>query len=99
MPETEMILSVVALLLLAWLTWQIGRVLSCLLRIEARMKQGGDGQAARGGEPSMAAAPKPGTAYDAFLAEDPSRRELPKAEQFAAYRKWRREKGLNWEKS
>lgn len=31
-----------------------------------------------------------------FLEEDPARRELPKKEQFAAFRKWREEKGLNW---
>lgn len=31
-----------------------------------------------------------------FLAEDPARRELPKKEQFAAFRRWREEKGLNW---
>lgn len=31
-----------------------------------------------------------------FLAEDPARRELPKKEQFAAFRRWRDEKGLNW---
>jgi hypothetical protein len=31
-----------------------------------------------------------------FLAEDPSRKELPKKEQFAAFRRWRDEKGMNW---
>jgi hypothetical protein len=31
-----------------------------------------------------------------FLAEDPSRRELPKKEQFAEFRRWRDKKGLNW---
>lgn len=31
-----------------------------------------------------------------FLAENPARRELPKKEQFAAFRRWREEKGLNW---
>lgn len=34
--------------------------------------------------------------FDRFLAEDPARRALPKKEQFAAYRRWREEKGLNW---
>lgn len=34
--------------------------------------------------------------FDEFLEEEPSRRELPKKEQFAAFRKWRDEKGLNW---
>jgi hypothetical protein len=31
-----------------------------------------------------------------FLEEDPERRKLPKKEQFAGYRKWRQEHGLNW---
>ena len=34
-----------------------------------------------------------------FLAEDPSREELPKKEQSAAYRRWREEKGMNWKSS
>lgn len=31
-----------------------------------------------------------------FLEEDPARREMPKKEQFSAFRKWRSERGLNW---
>ena len=31
-----------------------------------------------------------------FLAEDPARAQLPKKEQFAAFRRWREEKGMNW---
>lgn len=31
-----------------------------------------------------------------FLNEDPARREMPKKEQFAAYRRWRSARGLNW---
>jgi len=31
-----------------------------------------------------------------FLAEDKSRRDLPKKEQFAAYRAWRKDRGLTW---
>ena len=34
--------------------------------------------------------------FEEFLEEDPSRRDLPKKEQFAAFRQWREEKGLNW---
>jgi hypothetical protein len=34
--------------------------------------------------------------FEAFLAEDPARRQLPKKEQFAAFRRWREEKGMNW---
>ena len=31
-----------------------------------------------------------------FLAEEPARQELPKKEQFAEFRRWRDERGLNW---
>ncbi|WP_193214439.1 hypothetical protein [Luteolibacter marinus] len=34
--------------------------------------------------------------FEEFLAEDPGRRDLPKKEQFAAFRRWRDERGLNW---
>jgi hypothetical protein len=38
-------------------------------------------------------------AFETFLDEDPARRNLPKNEQFAAFRRWRVEKGLNWRAS
>ncbi len=38
-------------------------------------------------------------AFETFLEEDPARRKLAKREQFAAYRQWRKENGLNWENS
>jgi hypothetical protein len=34
--------------------------------------------------------------FEVFLEEDAARRELPKKEQFAAFRAWREERGLNW---
>ena len=40
-----------------------------------------------------------GGAFEAFLSEDPNRRNLPKSEQFSAYRQWRQEKGMNWSNS
>jgi hypothetical protein len=40
-----------------------------------------------------------GGAFELFLSEDPSRRKLPKGEQFSAYRQWRQEKGMNWSNS
>ena len=36
------------------------------------------------------------SAFDQFLAEDPERLKLSKTEQFAAYREWRKVKGMNW---
>ncbi len=35
--------------------------------------------------------------FENWLDEDPSRRELPKKEQFAGFRKWRAEQGMNWD--
>ena len=40
-----------------------------------------------------------GGAFELFLSEDPERRNLGKKEQFAAYRQWRKEKGMNWSNS
>ncbi len=37
-----------------------------------------------------------GGAFETFLKEEPGRRGLAKSEQFAAYRRWRQENGLNW---
>lgn len=37
--------------------------------------------------------------FQEFMLEDPARADLPKKEQFAAFRKWRSEKGLNWQPS
>lgn len=34
--------------------------------------------------------------FQKFLDEDPARNGLAKKEQFAEFRKWRKEKGLNW---
>ncbi len=40
--------------------------------------------------------PAPGGAFETFLDEDPERRSMARKDQFAAYRNWRRAKGLNW---
>lgn len=40
-----------------------------------------------------------GGAFEMFLDEEPARRMLSKSEQFAAYRQWRQEKGMNWSNS
>jgi len=34
--------------------------------------------------------------FERFMIEDPSRRAMPKKDQFAAYRAWRKERGLSW---
>lgn len=38
----------------------------------------------------------PGSMFEEFLNELPDRRSMNKKDQFEAYRKWRAEKGLNW---
>ena len=40
-----------------------------------------------------------GGAFEAFLSEDPARKELTKKEQSTAYRKWRQQNGMNWSNS
>lgn len=40
-----------------------------------------------------------GGAFEMFLSEDAARKDLPKSEQFAEYRKWRQKQGLNWSNS
>jgi len=34
--------------------------------------------------------------FERFMLEDPARRAMPKKEQFAAYRSWRKGRGLSW---
>ncbi len=95
MPETELILLILAVCLLTWLAWQAGRILTCLMRIEARMSQVSSATEPTGDD-AAAVEPSPGGLFESFLEEDPSRRALPKNEQFAAFRKWRKDKGLSW---
>lgn len=76
------------LLALGWV------VLRRLARIERRLVEDAAGREVA--EAAGAAEIQPGGAFELFLNEDPSRRELPKREQFAAYRQWRHERGMNW---
>ena len=73
------------------------RVLGRLARLERLLHQSDS----RRETANAAPAPSPaetsaGGAFETFLAEDDARRIMPKKEQFAAYRKWRQENGLNW---
>ena len=79
------------LLLLVWLAIRSARRLRRLERLlEAR-------DAVVAAAPS-AAPSAPRGEFETFLAEDPARQQLAKSEQFSAYRRWRRDKGLNWSK-
>jgi hypothetical protein len=80
----------------------VGSISRTLLRMERRMSQ----QEAT--KPMTSPSPVVGMAtkkiahradFISFLSEDAQRRNLPKREQFAAYRSWRKEKGLSWPQS
>ena len=98
MPETDSIIPILLitaislLVLLGLLCWRISRRLT---RIERLLADGMSSAHSDAPAPS-AAETATGGAFEAFLNEDPARRLLTKSEQFAAYRKWRQEKGLNW---
>lgn len=85
-------LLLLLLLLTGWLGVRIGRIEKSLAKFSSRPDPAPDSQ-------PPAIETQPGGAFEAFLAEDPERRKLPKSEQFAAYRRWRQEKGLNWSNS
>lgn len=99
MPETEsplllnlLITALGLLVLLILVSWSISRRLA---RLERQLPQV-QTQPQSDSTPPSAAETSPGGAFEAFLSEDPARQNLPKGEQFAAYRKWRQTKGLNW---
>jgi hypothetical protein len=102
MPETDFsmfqtMLSVASglLVLLLVLSWRISRRLARIERQLAHVTNHSDPETS----PLSQAETQAGGAFETFLSEDPARRLLPKSEQFAAYRKWRQEKGLNWSAS
>jgi hypothetical protein len=99
MPEAEsplllnLLYTALGLLVLTLLvSWSISRRLSRLERHLAQTQS----QPQSDSTPPSAAETSAGGAFEAFLSEDPARKNLPKGEQFASYRKWRQSKGLNW---
>jgi hypothetical protein len=93
--ETIMVsLLAVGVLFLFMLLLAVVRAGGCLQRIQRALEARETTHPVTAAEPT----PKPATdvGFKKFLAEDPARRKLPKREQFEAYRKWRRAKGLNW---
>lgn len=99
MPDTDQTTAIVLLaicLVLGLLTVAlIVRISSRLSALERRLGGQSITPEATGETPSIAET-SAGGAFELFLSEDPSRRELSKGEQFAAYRKWRQDKGMNW---
>ncbi len=103
MPESE-VSNVVVLLascagLLVLVLFLIIRISSRLARIERLVVQGQTRHESAAEQGPSVAETSPGGAFEAFLNEDPARRDLPKGEQFSAYRLWRQEKGMNWSNS
>lgn len=102
MPEsgvsTVVILLAAAVGMLFLLVLIALRIGGRLLRIEQALKNQQDA----GGNLKDALPPladvEAGGAFDEFLREDPARRRMVKSEQFAAYRQWRQDKGMNWSK-
>jgi hypothetical protein len=102
MPESDLstvviLLALCALLLLMLLFLAI-RIFSRLGKIEDLARQQPMRQELPESGPS-AAETSSGGAFELFLSEEPGRRDLPKAEQFSAYRLWRQKKGMNWSNS
>lgn len=93
MPDVSLILqsSILVLLLV---------VLGVLVRIGARIGRI-EGRFSPPESPSREKEATVDVSYDGafgkFVAEHPGLLGLRKSEQFAAYRKWRKEQGLNWE--
>ncbi len=84
-------LLVVALALIFRISGRLGR-LEMLLDATVREPE------REGEEAPSVAETSPGGAFEEFLHEDAARLAMTKSEQFAAYRHWRREKGMNWAK-
>ena len=103
MPESELPMALwvlvgvnLFLLLLVWIGQM--RTGGRLRRIEIQLAKSGGGLSSseKADAKQTADEKEQYLIFQEFLDEDPSRAELPKKEQFAAFRKWRREKGLNW---
>jgi hypothetical protein len=102
MPETAsstaMILLYAIMGLLVLVLAFLSGIARRLMRIESRLRQDDFHQETVLQAPSAAETSK-GGAFETFLSEDPQRRNLSKAEQFAEYRRWRQKNGLNWSNS
>lgn len=99
MPEPQLSIPLIStciglLVLGLLLMW---RILARLDRLE-RLISAAPKAATHDSAPS-AAETSAGGAFEVFLSEDPARRAMTKSEQFAAYRDWRQEKGMNWSNS
>lgn len=95
------LIAVVGCGLLVMLILVALRISGRMARIEQLLEGGAAGSPAPSLEVVGRSDPAQGTEaqrreFEEFLAEDESRRELSKKEQFAAYRAWRKDRGLTW---
>jgi hypothetical protein len=97
-PVTVVILLFCCIGLLLVVIVSIVRLFKRLAKIE-NLLSGDMGRSEATSHGPSSAETSPGGAFEAFLGEDPSRRSLTKGEQFAAYRQWRQQKGMNWSNS
>lgn len=97
MLETQLLTPLLAtcLVLLVLVLFSIWQIQTRLGRIEKIISRDSGSETAPDSSPAAAATPS-GSMFKAFLAEDPVRRAMSKSEQFAAYREWRKKKGMNW---
>ena len=97
MPYTLTLLLIIGIILLLVLLLVALLSFRRLGRIERQLKgsQPVHGQSEQTSGVSGVDSPS-GSAFEEFLSEDPERLALPKSEQFAEFRKWRKEKGMNW---
>lgn len=87
-----LILGALVLLLL-----QSARIAGLLLRLEISLQSERDGsEKLHINTDAAGGAGESGGLFQEFLSEDPERGKLPKSEQFAAFRQWRKDKGLSW---
>lgn len=88
------LLSTIVVLLVLLLAMAVG-IFRRLSRMEKHLGAGTSQQVAGEPSPTLADA-SAGGAFETFLNENAERRSLSKSEQFAAYRRWRQENGMNW---
>lgn len=105
MPEPEtpsyvltlIVLLSVCLFFLACLVLMHFRLSRRLRRVEGQLEAARQDKEEQEAGPSVAES-SPGGTFEIFLNENSAHREMSKSEQFAAFRKWRHAKGMNWSK-
>lgn len=92
-------LAVTALLFLLLIMGLLFIAVGRLGAIQALLRSGAssDSTAKSEAESRSGKKSRPDGVFERFLRENPELQGLRKSEQFSAYRRWRKEQGLNWE--